>query len=247
MAYSKLLLKIIAESGHNYKEIVEECNKRGKKIDKSYFSRVVNGKVPPPAEDLSRMISDICNVDERRLVLEGYIEKAPKEIREVFENMKEIILSFAASLIDDEYSQENIDDVKNALDKEPISDFIISLLDMDIDNMNFNDEDYYLENQQEDDFTIRLKEPVALSMKDDAMYPIIPEGAKIYLKFVEEYENGEYFAVKINNQNDYTVRQVLVNNEEIILVPLKKSFETVTYKKEELTIIGKVDKVLIKI
>lgn len=247
MAYSKLLLKIIVESGYSYKEIIEECNKRGKKIDKSYFSRLVNGKVPPPSEELSRMISNICEVDERLLVLEGYIEKAPKEIREVFQNMKNLILSFSASFIDDEYSEENIKNVKGILDKEPLADFIISLLDMDMNNIDFNNDDYYIKNKQDEDFTITLKEPIALSVKDNAMYPIIPEGAKIYLKYIEDYENGEYFAIKMNKENDYIVRQVLVNNEKIILVPLNKSFETKTYNKEELTILGKIDKVLTKI
>ena len=86
--YSKLLTRIIAESGFTSKQIVEKCNEMGNGIDTTRLSKLQNGKLPAPSPKVSRDIAKICNADERLLVIEGYLEKAPKEIIDIFMSIK---------------------------------------------------------------------------------------------------------------------------------------------------------------
>ena len=88
MPYHKLLNNIIASTNYTAQEIINKCAEKGIKMNKAYMSKLRNNKVPPPSEDVSRVISKVCDVDERFLVLEGYIDKAPKEIKEAFVSIK---------------------------------------------------------------------------------------------------------------------------------------------------------------
>lgn len=129
MPYSKLLKKIIVESGYTNRDIIEKCNKRDRKIDKAYLSKLQNNKVPAPSEEISRTIANICGTDERLLVLEGYIDKAPKEIKEALENIKLIFSMAVLSMFENELNDEAIKQVENEINKEPLSDFILQIID----------------------------------------------------------------------------------------------------------------------
>lgn len=250
MPYSKLLKKVIAESGYTNKEIIEECNKRNRKIDKAYLSKLQNNKVPAPSEEISRTIANICNVDERLLVLEGYIDKAPKEIKEAFESIK-LSFSFAIlSMFEDEFKKlddKAIKQIEDEIYKTPLSDFIISLIDNKeyIINMKKQSPQFVVD---KDKITLNIAEPLALQVKDNGMYPVIQEGSKVILKFEEKYNNGDILVIKIKDKEDtYFVRYALFNNDEIILTAINKTFKTITEKKENVTILGKVVKVIMDI
>lgn len=239
--YSKLLTRIIAESGFTSKQIVEKCNEIGNGIDKTRLSKLQNGKLPAPSEKVSRDIAKICNADERLLVIEGYLEKAPKEIIDIFVSIKFMTTMTALKVFENKVDNQTILQIKEELDKEPIADFLVSLLDNE-KNMEMNN-DIVEFTAKQDNVTISFTEPLSIKVKDNAMFPKIPEGAKITLQIEDKYKNGDVLAIKIKNE-DIIVRYAFINNEEITLAPLNSQYETITYNLKDVVILGKVIKTI---
>lgn len=239
--YSKLLTRIIAESGFTSKQIVEKCNEIGNGIDKTRLSKLQNGKLPAPSEKVSRDIAKICNADERLLVLEGYLEKAPKEIIDVFVSMKFMTTMTALKVFENKVDNQTLLQIKEELNKEPIADFLVLLLDNE-KNMEINNNIVEFTAKQ-DNVTISFTEPLSIKVKDNAMFPKIPEGAKITLQIEDKYKNGDVLAIKIKNE-DIIVRYAFINNEEITLAPLNSQYETITYNLKDVVILGKVIKTI---
>lgn len=248
MPYSKLLTKVIEESGYTATQIVEKCREKGKNIDKSYISKLQNNKIPPPSEEISRTIANICDIDERLLVIEGYIDKAPKEIKEAFISIKMASTVAALHYYKNKIDKQTLDEIENEMNKEPISDFIISLLDNK--NININDngtENLKLYKENNGEISLMLTEPIALRVTDNAMFPIVPENAKINLLLQDEYKNGDLLAIKIKDKEETFVRYVLFNDNEIILNTLNTGYEQIILKKEDIIIMGKVHQVITNI
>lgn len=239
--YSKLLAKIIAESGYTSKEIVEKCNAIGNGIDTTRLSKLQGGKLSAPSEKVSRDIARVCNADERLLVLEGYLEKAPKEIIDTFILLRSNTLIAGLQIFENIVTEEQINSLKSELEKEPLSNYIVEILDSKNDKIEVSKEGF---NIKTDNFTFKLEEPTALPISDNSMFPIIPKNSKISLKIEGKYNNGDILALKINQQEDIIVRYVLFNNKNIILTALNKEFEQLTYKIDEVKILGKVTKVI---
>ncbi len=258
MPYSKLLSKVIAESGYTATQIVEECNKRGKSVDKAYISKLVNGKVPPPREELSRMLANICNVNEKILVLEGYIDKAPKEILEAFNSIRNKINYYGMRAFDNVLSEEHCKVLQNEMEKEPIAEFILELINIkdekikiteDIIELPITEKELadMLKGKKIDEVKISINEPISITVKDNGMFPIVPEKSKVILEIKKEYQDAEILAIKIKNKDDFVVRYVLFKDNEIILKPLNKEYYTEKYDKNDVIILGKVKKVIMDI
>ena len=81
MSYAKLLSQYINNSNLSLRKIAELCNEKGFSIDHSYISKLKNAKMPPPSEELSRVLAEVLSAESDELVIEGYKEKAPDEIR----------------------------------------------------------------------------------------------------------------------------------------------------------------------
>lgn len=248
MAYYKLLRKIVTDSGYNAKQIIEECNNQGRKIDKAYLSKLLNNKIPPPSEKVSRIIANVCNADERLLVLEGYIDKAPKEIIDAFNSIRYMATISALNMFSNKINNDLLDKLEKELNEEPLANFIIDLIDNKANNVKILNNGMELSIKNNKDATLSLIEPLALQVKDNAMSPIIPENSKISLKVENEYKNGDILAIKIKKQEDFIVRYALFNKDNIILTSLNpKEFEPITYKLDDIIIMGKVERVIIEI
>lgn len=248
MPYHKLLRKIVADSGYSSKQIIDECNNRGKKIDKAYLSKLLNNKIPPPSEEVSRVIANVCNVDERLLVLEGYIDKAPKEVIEALNSIKYMTTISALNIFANEISNELLNKLEMELNEEPLANFIVDLIDNKSNNVKILNNGMELSMEKNKNATLSLREPLALPIKDNAMSPMIPENSKISLKVENEYKNGDILAIKIKKQEDFIVRYALFNKDTITLTSLNhKEFEPITYKLEDIIIMGKVERVIIEI
>lgn len=246
MPFSKLLMRVVADSKKTSKQIIDECNERGRKVDKAYMSKLLNNKVPAPSEELARMLAQICNYDERKLVLESYIDKAPKEVYEALVSIKFMITITTLNIFQNTTNKETLKQLEEELNKEPIADFVIDLIDNKADIININENGIDL-GMEKDNFTMSLREPIALPVKDNAMFPIVPEGSQISLLLQEKYHNGDILAIKVKKQEDFIVRYALFNGEEIILTALNKEFKPLTYKKDEIIILGKVTRVITEI
>ena len=238
--YSKLLTKIIAESGYTAKEIVQKCNDIGNGIDTTRLSKLQNGKLSAPSEKVSRDIARICNADERLLVMEGYLEKAPKEIIDLLLYLKQITLPVALKVYENDFTQDVLELIKEEYNKEPLSDFIVSLLDMGNNTQIINKMTEI--KATDDNIKLNLTEPISITVKDNSMYPKIPEGAKIILKIQNQYKNGDILAVRVNNEE--LIRYAIFNNDTIILAPLNNKYETLTYNLKDIVISGRVTKTI---
>lgn len=242
--YSKLLMKIIAESGLTAKEVVEKCNELGNGIDTTRLSKLQNGKLSAPSEKVSRDISKVCNADERKLVIEGYLEKAPQEIVETFITLKINTMITALRMFQNNLTKEQIELMKNAMEKEPVSEYIIDVLDSRNDVIDITLDDL---NIQSKEFTFKMEEPIALPINDNAMFPLIPEKSKINLKKEMKYKNGDILAVEIKELKEIIIRYALFSENNIILTALNTKYEPLTYKLDDVKIVGKVAKVITEI
>lgn len=244
MPYYKVLNNVIASTDYTAQQIIDECKKEGLKIDKAYMSKLRNNKVPPPSEEVSRTISKVCNVDERLLVLEGYIDKAPKEIKEAFFSIKYMTTIAALSMVENYIDENVLKEIETELNKEPLSDFIISLIDNGTKDFDIS-KDKFNVNSKDDKVTFSLREPIAIPIKDNAMFPTIPENSEIIINMQQEYEDGDIVAIKIKGNEETTTRTIMFkDNNQILLVPLNNQFKKETLSKDEIIILGKIVKVI---
>ena len=242
--YSLLLATMIAESGLTAKEIVAKCNEMGNGIDTTRLSKLQSGKLSAPSEKVSRDIARACNADERKLVIEGYLEKAPKEIVDTFETLKFNTALATLKLFKNNVTEEQIKSIKKALDKEPLADYIIDVLNSKNNAINLTTEGFDINSNE---FTFKMEEPMAIPVKDNAMFPLIAENSKINLKLEEKYNNGDIVAIKVKKEKDIIVRSIVFNKDNVILTTLNKEFETMEYKKNDIVILGKVANIITSI
>lgn len=134
-----------------------------KKIDKAYLSKLLNDKVPAPSEEISRTIANICNKDERVLVLEGYIDKAPNEIREAFITIKFMTMLGALKTIENIVDKLTLEKIREELEKEPISEFIIQLIE-NKDTMSLDLLDTEVIKSDTEELKLTLNEPIAVTV-----------------------------------------------------------------------------------
>lgn len=239
--YSKLLNKIIAESGYTSKEIVKKCNDMGNDIDTTRLSKLINGRVPAPSEKVSRDISRACNADERKLVIEGYLEKAPNEIREVFSILKETSFEIGLKIFQNHITKEQIEIIKEEISKQPLSDIIIEILDGKNNSLNITTTGLDFTSKS---INLNLSEPIMLEVNDDSMYPIIKNGSRVALKIEEKYNNGDILAIKIKNKEEILFRYAFFNQNDIILISLKQGFQPLTYSMYDIIILGRVARIV---
>ena len=244
MPYHKLLNNLIASTNYTAQEIINKCAEKGIKMDKAYMSKLRNNKVPPPSEDVSRVISKVCDVDERFLVLEGYIDKAPKEIKEAFVSIKFMTTIATLNCLDNYVSEDILKAIEDELNKEPLSDFIISLIDNNAKNFSITKDSFKI-SSEDNDVSFSLKEPISIPIKENAMFPTIPENAEIIINIQENYEDGDILALKIKGNDEVITRTVMFkDNNTLLLIPLNHGYKKETYTKEEIIILGKVVKVI---
>lgn len=245
MPYSRLLQKIVNETDYNNTEIAEKCKELGVNVDRTYINKLFNGKSNPPKEEISRAIAKVCNVDERLLVLEGYIDKAPKEILEMLKHMQLLVNISAlnifknSSQIDENFLKE----FETELNKESVADFILDILNNKDINILMNNSSLSF-SQTENNFSANLSSPIALSVADNAMYPLIPQNAHINLTMQNEYNDGDIIAFKIKEQEQLYIRYIFHNNKKIMFTALNTEFKPITCTKDEIIILGKVSKVI---
>lgn len=243
MPYHKVLRDLIFDSGYTSKYIVEECNKLGVKIDKSYMSKLVNNKLPAPSEEVSRAISKVCNVDERKLVLEGYIDKAPEEIREFLIILRTMFSKLCLNFFENNFEESLVEEVEKNIRMQPLSDFAITILDNQKDISKEAGETF---SGLFDSKTLKINTDslIGIPVKDSSMLSIVPNGSKVLLTMQGQYNNGEIVAVKVKETEEVIVRIVMFQNDTVFLTSLNKEYKTQIYDKQDVVILGRVSKVV---
>lgn len=83
MQYSSILSNYISTSRMTLQEIEDKMKGKGFSTNKAYISKLQNGKLPPAGEDITRALAEVTGGDIDALLLAGYIEKAPDEIKSI--------------------------------------------------------------------------------------------------------------------------------------------------------------------
>jgi repressor LexA len=81
MKYRDLLARYLTGAGLNANQAALRCTERGCKIHRTYLSKILNGRLPPPSAEVSRALAEVCGQDPEPLVIAGYEEKAPAPVR----------------------------------------------------------------------------------------------------------------------------------------------------------------------
>lgn len=243
--YAKLLRNILISKNFTNADIVRKCNEQGLLLDESYFSKIINGK-KIPSEKVSRAIAQVCEIDERVLVIEGYIDKAPKEIQDTFKALQ-VMTSLSAINIVDIVFKEQIDQFRKLIEKEPISNIVIDLLDNLENYIEFVKNEFtYKENQNSNisNLTIGLKNPSGIFVSDNAMSPILEKGDKILLEIKNNYDYSDILLTKIENEEITKFRYVHKVNNTLVLIPINKQYKTEIYNQSNVLILGRVKNII---
>ena len=69
-------------SGLSLSQIARRLEKNGINIDKSYLSKLQNGKITPAGERINDAIAEVLGIDKLELKVAAYREKIPKDVLE---------------------------------------------------------------------------------------------------------------------------------------------------------------------
>lgn len=244
MAYSDTLYKAIEESGLSLNEIAKRCTEHGISITYSYISQLRAGKIPPPSNEISEALAAVCGIDKNKLVLEAYLDKAPKVIMDFiykvryFDKLKYKTVFSSGLPLDQKDIESRIELFKSLIDEEPLSNYIIEYLK--------KADEFYIraEVNNLEDF-LSYGEPEAfIEMKDDSMEPIIPFKCNVALSNNPNYTSGDIIAYSLKADNGVSIRKCLINDESITLIPINNEYEIHTYNKKDMLVLGKVKSII---
>lgn len=82
---------------------------------------------------------------------------------------------------------------------------------------------------------------IALHVKGDSMSPTIPDKAYVIIRRQADAENGELVAVRINSDEDATLKRLKKQGNTIILMPDNQKYDPIVVNEDNpITMIGKV-------
>lgn len=90
MNYAELLKSYINDSRYTLDELSEMLSKKSISATKQYISKLQNSKTPPASEELNRALAEITGGDPDKLIMAAYIEKAPQQIKDLFERLDDV-------------------------------------------------------------------------------------------------------------------------------------------------------------
>lgn len=245
MQYARMLNKILAEKGYKDADIIRMCKEIGVNIDKGSFSKYVNG-ISIPSEQKSRAIAKVCGVDERKLIIAGYLDKAPKEIIDTFKTIK--IMEVAGTIKFLEIQDKiKLKDAERFVEEELLSEVLIDILDSKEKYVDFLNKGFiYKKINSSFNYSVALKEPQGIEIKDDAMSPIIQKGDKVTIDTKQNtYATSDIILVEYKDKL-YT-RYIYKVNDTLILSPINKAYKEMLDNKDKIKVLGKINNVIRKI
>lgn len=247
MPYYKMLKKVISKTNYTQEEIAKQCEELGVTISKSYINKIINDKLPAPTEDVSRAIAKACNCDERLLVLEGYLDKAPKEIKQAFLSLKNTMMLYSIHMFENKIDKKTINEVKEKFEEEPLADFVLELIENGNNEIISKEIGIEIEAKNKN-LICNLTKPISLKVEDNAMFPLIKENDEVTIEIKDRYINGDIIAVNVPDHKGVIIRQAVFLGRGVELVPLNKEYEHKTYNdKKDIIILGKVKKIITEI
>lgn len=246
MPYYKMLKKVISKTNYTQEEIAKQCEELGVTISKSYINKIINDKLPAPTEEVSRAVAKVCNCDERLLVIEGYLDKAPKEIKQAFLSLKNTTMLYGINAFENKMDKKTINEVKEKFEEETLADFVLDLIENGKNEITLKELGLEIEAINEK-LICKLTKPISFKVEDNGMCPLIKENDEVTIEIKDRYINGDIIAVNVPDHKGVIIRQAVFLGRSIELVPLNKEYEHKTYNKENIIILGKVKKIITEI
>jgi len=246
MTYAEMLDSMIQKSELSLRQISNRCQALNLTITPSYISQLKNGKLPPPSEEVSMTLAKACGSDKQaHLVFQGYMEKAPRLMKEYMLAASTLNKAMMESLFKasgQEFTKESQDYIKS-LD-------ILAALELSSQFVNLDDPQKAADLVRE--ITLEAGgvtkadtqgDMINLFLGDGAMSPLIPAHAYVYIMptKLELLKNRDIIAFYPDNRKIPALRWVLFINDQVFLLPEDKSYQAYCYQDlSEINYIGKV-------
>lgn len=242
MPYGVLLKQLLKKNKLTYSNLSSKCSEIGVPLNSGYIKEIANGKRNPPTEEKTRAIAKVLNIDERLLILEGYIDKAPTEVLQIFNNMRNLSLIMALSQFENRISQDSISFIKHKFNKIPLAEFLIEILEPQ--TLNYDSNKKFSLSMEGLNLNINTNNMAIFKVIDSSMSPKLEKNDTVNLEIQEHYSNGDILAVKIHGYNEIIYRMALFNKDIITLVPLNSSFKETAYNRTDIEILGRVSQII---
>jgi hypothetical protein len=86
MKYANLLRDAVVQSNWTYSKIINKCKDQGVTFSSSYLSKLCTGMMPPPSDEINRVIAEVLapvtSITYEQLAIAKYKEIIPTEILE---------------------------------------------------------------------------------------------------------------------------------------------------------------------
>lgn len=234
MAYNELLNKIIENSKLSLKEISERCKSNGVNLTPAYLSILKTNKDKVASDEISRAIAVACGVEYKDiLVIESYLDKAPKEIIKTL-TMTKYIAVLAYRKLFKGMPKEYTDKMLNDMMKATLAEFVCMS-----DNNEIPDT---LPSE------IAVEQPIR-KIEDDSMGTIIPNGSSfIFTKCdISDCKNGDiiYYHNKKDKADLNHVRMCyFTGKDKVVLVPQSREYPITEASIKDIELFGKVHNVM---
>lgn len=244
MAYSKLLNKIISNTNYTQEEIAQKCCNLGAKLSREKVNALQNHRSKPPKYEVSRAIAKVCNADERLLVIEGYFDNAPEEVKQVLKDIQYFINTLALLTVTNlrNLNTEDINQIQQCLEKETISETLIQIMEDKENSIKlFKNNLSYSEGILGN--TINFNIPYGIDITDNGMSPLIEKGNQVILNIKDKYDTSNIVAYQ-DNKERIKVRILTKVNNTLVMIPLNKNYKNEIYSPNEITFLGEITKVI---
>ena len=245
MNYSNMLSGIVDASQLSLRKISKRCSEQGVSITPSYISQLKNGKLPPPSENISLILAQVCGSKKStQLVFQGYMEKAPTLVREYMlasSSLNKLMLESLCQKSDDlspdfkKYIEDL--DVLGSLD---LSSKFVSA------NENNKGKDIIRELSLASGLAVNVdstSEIMHIFVPDTSMSPTIPVHSHVYIlpTKMELLKDKDVIAIYPSSSKSITLRRFFRVNGKPILIPEEKSHQVYSFNSlDEINYAGKV-------
>lgn len=255
MAYTKLLNKIIEESGLTIKEIAQKCKEYGENVTPAYISTLRNDKNNrTPSNEISRALAKACNCQyENILCVEAYLEKAPEEFNGLIELLREMMFAQTMAFIENQPTTQDTKAVRKIIEEYPMAEFICTLSNDELKQSISKQQGANKIKTSVSDGDIKIIQkiaPTGLSIADDGMSPQIDKGdmVTVEVKKIEDYNNGDIICYQSKtDKKKIFARKIIFNNKnkkDITLIPINSAYIPEQTDISQISIIGKVTKII---
>ena len=232
--FQRVLLERIKELSITYENLSKRIG-----ISSVYISRIINGKVVPK-DDVIYKLGKTLDLDMETLVLAAHYEKAPAQIKPVFEKLHK--LKCLASL-DDSQNGDNFESVDLGHGESiPVVGMVQAGEFMPSEDGEYpaGVADGYIYSDR------KGRNLFGVKVVNDSMEPDFREGDILVVNPNLEAQAGDYVIAKMTDDNDSTFKKLVVHTGGpsgtiVILRPLNPRYEDIVITDtDRLEIVGKV-------